>query len=51
MWHLHAGFVIDVCVAEQLGARLVEQQFDDHGVDARHHAAVVDVRVETACNK
>lgn len=46
MWHLHARLVVDVGVAEQLGARLVEQKLNYHGVDARHYAAVVHVGIE-----
>lgn len=41
MWHLHPSLVVDVGVPEELRARLVQQQFHYHGVDASHHAAVV----------
>lgn len=51
MWHLHARFVVDMRIAVELGAWLVEQQFHDHGVDARHCWPVERVRVEATCRE
>lgn len=51
MWHLHACFVVDMRIAVELGAWLVEQQFHDHRVDARHCWPVERVWVEATCRE